>query len=517
MQRGCLATRMTMPNSEIVELTAVQMLAGFADGSLTPSALLEACLSRISETNPKINALTAFDTERAVAAAAQSTRRWQAGTPAGLLDGLPIGVKDLQDTQGLLTTYGSPRMRNYLPEADLPMVTRLRQAGAIVLAKTNVPEMGAGGNSRNPVWGATGNPFNPNLIAGGSSGGSAAALAADMLPLCTGSDTGGSLRLPAALCGVVGYRPSADVIAHPTRPLGWSTISVLGPMARNLDDLILMLRACHGYDAGDPLSAPADPARFDAIAPKPLAELRLGICEDFGGAPVDPEIRETFRARVTALAPHVAECREVDLDLGDMDRAFDILRAESFVAAFGKAVDSAPEAFGDHIHVNVALGRGMTLTDRAWAHAEQTRILRAFNARMAGFDAILMPTVPVSPFPWTQSHAHRIEGQEMDIYYRWLALTYRGSLTGGPAITIPAGRDPRGMPFGLQLLGAVRGDAALLAVARSIEAQFAQAPETARPRPDLARLTTPNPGLRSIVTHPPEPASRKTAADMTAV
>jgi Asp-tRNA(Asn)/Glu-tRNA(Gln) amidotransferase A subunit family amidase len=273
----------TMANTRLTEYTAVQMLAGFAAGSLTPNAVLEACLSRISEANPRINALTAFDTERAVAEADASTRRWQAGTPRGILDGLPIGVKDLQDTEGLLTTYGSLRMRDHVPTADLLMVARLRKAGAIVLAKTNVPEMGAGGNSRNPVWGATGNPFNPNLIAGGSSGGSAAALAADMLPLCTGSDTGGSLRLPAALCGIVGYRPSADVIAHPARPLGWSGISVLGPMARDVDDLVLMLRACHGHDADDPLSSPADPARFDISL-----GLQTGVIDGYLNSPFVP-------------------------------------------------------------------------------------------------------------------------------------------------------------------------------------------------------------------------------------
>lgn len=504
-------------NSTIVERTAVQMLAGFADGSLTPSGLLEACLQRISDTNPKINALTAFDIDRAMSEAAQSTQRWQKGTPCGLLDGLPIGVKDLQDTQGLLTTYGSPRAHNYVPQADMPMVARLRRAGAIVLAKTNVPELGAGGNSRNPVWGATGNPFDPSLIAGGSSGGSAAALAADMLPLCTGSDTGGSLRLPAALCGVVGFRPSVDVIAHPTRPLGWSAISVLGPMARDVDDLILMLRACHGFDAGDPLSAPSDPARFDHIAAKPLSEIRLGICEDFGSAPVDPAIRETFRNRVAAITPQVAACDEIDLNLGDMDRTFDILRAESFVAAFGLAVDKTPDEFGENIRVNVALGRTMTLEDRAWAHCEQTRILRAFNARIAGYDAILTPTAPVSPFVWSQSHPTKIDGQEMDIYYRWLALTYRGSLTGGPAITIPAGRDPQGMPFGMQMLGPVRGDVGLLSVARSIETIFAGNPETARPRVNLKGLAMLHPNLRSIVTHPPATSGRQQAADMTAV
>lgn len=159
----------------------------------------------------------------------------------------------------------------------------------------------------------------------------------------------------------------------------------------------------------------------------------------------------------------------------------------------------------------------MSLEDRAWAHAEQTRILRAFNARIAGYDAILMPTSPVSPFPWTRSHVKVIDGQALDIYYRWLALTYRGSLTGGPAITIPAGRDTQGMPFGLQLLGPVRGDETLLGVARVVEAQLAKDPATARPRPDLSRLATPDPGLRSIVTHPPRNVGHDVVADLVAV
>jgi Asp-tRNA(Asn)/Glu-tRNA(Gln) amidotransferase A subunit family amidase len=479
------------------------VLARFKNKSLTPNDYLAACLDQISRLNPKINAVTAMDAERAVSEASSATLRWQAGNPMGPLDGLPIGVKDLQDTKGLLTTHGSMRARGNVPDRDLPMVARLRAEGAIVLAKTNVPELGAGGNSRNPVWGATGNPFNPNLIAGGSSGGSAAALAADLLPLCTGSDTGGSLRLPAALCGIVGYRPSVDVIAHPTRPLGWSGLSVLGPMARTMDDLILFLRICQGHDPDDPLSAPAAADRFASLPQAGLANLRVGFSEDFGGAPVDQDIRETFRSRIDHVRPHVKECRPADLNLGEMDRTFDVLRAESFTAAFAEALKSAPEDFGPHIAANVAMGHAMTLADRAWAHAEQTRILRRFNALMRDFDVLLLPTAPVSPFPWTQSHATEIDGQMMDVYYRWLALAYRGSLAGGPAITLPCGRDSHGMPFGLQMLGPVRGDERLLAAAKAMETLFARSPETARPRPDLANFTPSSVDLRSIVTHPP--------------
>lgn len=493
-----------MSNAGLVTLSACEVLAAFKAKSLTPSDYLAACLEEISKFNRKINALAAMDIESAMASAAVASERWLSDSPIGGLDGLPIGVKDLQNTKDLLTTHGSIRARAHVPDEDLPMVARLRAAGAILLAKTNVPEMGAGGNSRNPVWGATGNPFDTNLIAGGSSGGSAAALAANLLPLCTGSDTGGSLRMPAALCGVVGYRPSVDVIAHPTRPLGWSGISVLGPMARTVDDLTLMLNICQGHEADDPLSTPSSPDRFTNLPSVALNELRVGFSDDFGGAPVDQSIRETFRARLETLGPYVKECREVDLNLGDMDRCFDILRAESFGAAFGKAVEEDPDSFGTHIRDNVALGHSMSLLDRGWAHAEQTKILRKFNALMVDFDVILLPTSPVSPFPWTQSHAKEIDGQSMDNYYRWLALCYRGSLAGGPSITLPCGRDQLGMPFGLQMLGPVRGDDGLLAAAKALETLFAGSAETARPVADMESLAPSTVDLRSIVTHPPD-------------
>ena len=495
--------QVTMDKSALVELPAVDVIAAFKNGSLTPSDYLTACLANISRINPAINALTVIDAERAVPEAAQATRRWQNGTPMGLLDGLPVGIKDLQDTRGLLTTFGSARASANVPNNDLPMVARLRAAGAIILAKTNVPELGAGGNSRNPVWGATGNPFEPNLIAGGSSGGSAAALAANLLPLCTGSDTGGSLRVPAALCGVVGYRPSVDVIAHPTRPLGWSGISVLGPMARTMEDLLLMLTVCHGQDPDDPLSVASAPNRFTNIRSTDLHDLRVGYSEDFGGAPVDPSIRKCFQSRIDTLRTQVKSCTPADLNLGQMDRTFDVLRAESFVSAFAQAIEKDPDSFGSHIIENVELGNQMTLADRAWAHREQTLILRKFNALMQDFDVILLPTSPVSPFPWTQTHASEIDGHAMDNYYRWLALAYRGSLMGGPAITVPCGTDTNGMPFGMQLMGAVGGDEQLLSAACAMEAFFATKPETARPIPNFDNMTAANPDLRSIVTHPP--------------
>lgn len=212
----------------------MQMVRGYAERRFTPSDVLAACLDRIASWNPVVNALTTIDVAGAKKQAEASTRRWADGAPIGRLDGIPLGIKEPQDVRGLCTTHGSPLFRDHVAKDDQLIVSRLRDSGAVIVAKTNIPEFGAGGNTRNTVWGATCNPFDSELTVGGSSGGSAAALACDMLPLCTGSDTGGSLRLPAAICGVVGFRPSVDVIAHPSRPLGWSGISVLGPMARDM-------------------------------------------------------------------------------------------------------------------------------------------------------------------------------------------------------------------------------------------------------------------------------------------
>ena len=194
-------------SSDLLERSAVELRRLIGSREISPVQLLQACIERIEAVNPFINAVTATCFERALAEAREAEAQVMRGEPLGLLHGLPLGVKDLEPTAGLLSTFGSPNYRDHMPSEDIELVARLRRAGAVVVGKTNVPEMGAGANSRNPVWGATGNPFNPNLNAGGSSGGSAAALACDMLPLCTGSDTGGSLRIPAALCGVVGMRP----------------------------------------------------------------------------------------------------------------------------------------------------------------------------------------------------------------------------------------------------------------------------------------------------------------------
>ncbi|WP_354687183.1 amidase family protein [Cupriavidus necator] len=483
--------------------SAVELRRLIGAREISPVELLDACIARIETYNPIINAITATCFERARTEAKRAEQAVLRGEPLGLLHGLPLGVKDLEATEGLLTTYGSPLYRHHVPTQDNVLVSRLRAAGAIVVGKTNIPEMGAGANSRNAVWGATGNPFNPNLNAGGSSGGSAAALAANFLPVCTGSDTGGSLRIPAAKCGVVGFRPSPGVVPNSRKLLGWTPISVVGPMGRTVADTCLQLAASAGVSVTDPLSYALNADAFLSPARAELSSLRVGWTEDFGCCAVDAGIRRVFRGKIAAMRHLFRQCDEVSFELGDVHRCFDVLRAESFVAGMHDAYQRDPASLGANTKANYEMGARMSLADSAWAQAEQNRILQRFQRACEDYDLILSPTTPVSPFPWTSLYADRINGEKQETYYRWLALTYVVTLTTHPAIALPCGTDEVGMPFGLQVTGRFRGDLETLGAALAMEGAFSASPALRRPVPDLASLTPPEPALRSIVTAPP--------------
>jgi Asp-tRNA(Asn)/Glu-tRNA(Gln) amidotransferase A subunit family amidase len=382
------------------------------------------------------------------------------------------------------------------------MVALVRAAGAIIVAKTNVPEFGAGANTRNSVWGATGNPFDPSRIAGGSSGGAAAVLACDMLPVATGSDTGGSLRIPAAMCGVVGFRPSPGLVPTDTRTLGWSPISVHGPMGRTVGDTRLLFAAQLGCDVRDPLSYPLSPAEVLRPGRVDLGRLRVAWTVDFGQCPVAAEMRAVMREKIGALRHLFRACDEIAFDFGEADRCFDIVRAQQFLARHHSAYAKDPQSLGANVRANYEMGAAMSLADAAWAHAEQTRIFRRFQAHFRDYDLVLAPTTPVSPFAWTEPYLAALEGRALRNYYHWLALTYYITLVTNPALSLPCGRDHAGMPFGLQVIGRCRGDVELLDAAEAMEQACARLPGLARPRPDVARLRGPRPELTAIITHP---------------
>lgn len=477
-----------MAGQSLCEMSAVELRRRIGTKEISPVELLDACLERIEAVNPAVNAITATCFDRARGEAREAEKAVLRGDPLPPLHGLPIGIKDLQDTGGLLTTFGSPLMAENVPERDERMVAAVRAAGAIVVGKTNVPEWGAGANTRNPVWGATGNPFDPTLICGGSSGGSAVALATSMLPIATGSDTGGSLRIPAAFCGVVGYRPSPGLVPSEKRGFGWTPISVLGPMGRDVADTCLLLQAQVSDDSRDPFAGPVDPESFAVPERVDLGSLRVAVTPDLGFAPVDKGIRALFEKKVAAFRGLFRECADATPDFSGADETFEVIRAVSYLARYRKWYDEDPQKLGPNVRANYEQGLAMSLADFSEAHARQTQIYRRVQAFFQEYDALLCPVVPVPPFPWTQRYITHMNGEELRTYFHWLAPTYGITLTGHPACAIPCGTDDNGMPFGLQVVGPHKGDRFTLGLCHALEQAFAGRSELARPVPDLSRL-----------------------------
>jgi len=475
---------------------AVALTRLMAERAISPVELLEACLARIKAVNPAVNAVVTLDEEGARASAKQAEAAIMRGETMGPLHGLPVLIKDTQDTAGLRTTYGSPLFAEHIPAADQGSVARLRAAGGIIFGKTNTPEWAAGGNTRNPVHGATGNPFDPSRSAAGSSGGSAVALACGMAPLASGSDTGGSLRNPAGYAGIVGMRPSYGLVASERRLSGWSNLSTDGPMARTVEDGALMLSVMASDDARDPLAytLPGEMIRGQSErwrAPQlaSLGNIRVAFTEDFGFAPTEQAIRRVFRKRVARIAPLVAECREGAPDCQGADDVFAVLRAALFLATHGKTYKERPDMLGPNVRANVEEGLSYHLTDYARAAMVQTKIYRAYQSFFANCDVLVSPTITLSPRPWAELYPTEIDGVPTKSYFHWLALAYAVTLAGHPALSLPLGLDEAGMPFGLQIVGPRGGDAIVLSVALALERAFAGDAELRRPKPDIAKLS----------------------------
>ncbi|MFN3447058.1 MAG: amidase [Roseococcus sp.] len=486
--------------TEPCELSAVAARRLIGRKKLSPVELLDSCLARIGAVNHAVNAMTAMDAEAARAAARAAEAAVMTGERLGPLHGLPLGIKDLEATKGLCTTWGSLLFKDHVPDEDEGMVRRLREAGGIVLGKTNVPEFGLGANTRNAVYGATGNAFDPAFNAAGSSGGSAVALACDMVPLASGSDTGGSLRNPAAFNGIVGYRPSAGLVPNERRGHGWNVLSVLGPMARDVPDLCLMLSAMAGDDAGDPLAytlharrVRGEPALYFPPRQIDLSTLRLAATEDFNAALVEGVVRRKFRRIVEACGALFARVEAASPDVTGGDEAFEVLRASGVLAAHGERVKRHPELCGPNMHANVAEGLRYSLADQARAATLQTNIYREFQRFFARHDVLITPAITTSPRPWRELYPAEIDGQRTRSYFHWLALAYYVTLTGHPAVSLPVGLDEKGFPFGLQIVGPRGGDAFVLGVAAALEEAFAGDAEFGRPKPDIAALKAAGP------------------------
>ena len=475
------------------DLTATEARRLIGTRRLSPVELTESCIARIEAIDPAVNAIPAHDMPAARAAAQAAEAAVMRGDALGALHGLPLVVKDLEDAAGFPNSRGSPIHAGVMVTQDQRTVAAIRAAGAIIIGKSNVPEFGAGANSRNRVYGATGNAFDPSKSAAGSSGGSAVALACGMVPIATGSDTGGSLRNPASFNGIVGFRPTPGLVAN--EQAGFSPLSVLGPMGRTVADAALLLSAMVSDDKRDPLAMTVHgrTMRVGGEFARPgvidLSSLRVALTPDFGFAPTERHIREVFAEKTGLFRGVFGQAEDTAPDCAGADEAFEVLRSLGFLRKHSESMRTRPGDLGPNIHANFEEGLRYSAMDVSRAMGQQQDMYRRWQGFFDKFDVVLSPAMTVSPRAWTELFPAEIDGVATRTYFHWLALSYCSSLIGHPSLSLPMGVDRAGMPFGLQIVGPRGGDAVVLAVAAALEAHLAGDAATARPVPDLERLS----------------------------
>lgn len=448
--------------------TATETARRVAAREVSPVEVIQSALERVAEHNPRLNAIVTMN-GRVMDEARELEHRLRAGDPPGLLAGVPVGIKDVTQVAGLRTTFGSPLYREHVPGEDALVVQRLRAAGALILGKTNTPEFAAGGNTWNDVFGRTRNPWNPERSAGGSTGGGAVALATGMIALAEGTDLGGSLRIPASFCGVVGLRPSPGLV--PTYPTDWvwDSLQVTGPMARTAEDLALMLQAIAGPSPYSPLRQPTAGRDFvSAVRRGPKSDLRLAYCPDVAGIGIDPGIEAVCRRAAEQLGSGLRPVDHVELDLSEGREAFLALRGLWFVSWMQERLERIDQ-FGVNVRNNTKAGLAGTVPEIARAEAVRGKIWRRFREFFEQYDHLLTPTMAVPPFPVEQNYPETVAGRVMKTYVDWIAPTFVLSLTGLPVASVPCGLDGDGMPVGMQIVGPPEGEESVLALAGRLQ------------------------------------------------
>jgi amidase len=453
-----------------VDSTARAMAGALRRREVSARELLDLHLARIAERNPELNAIVGLDEERARAGATAADEQTAGGAALGSLHGLPFAYKDTHDVAGWVTTYGSPLFADHVPDTDDLVVERIRAAGAVTIGRTNVPEFAAGSHTFNRVFGTTRNPVDPSRSAGGSSGGAACALAAGMVPLADGSDMGGSLRNPASFCGVVGLRPSLGrVPTWPTDNL-WETTSTSGPLARSVDDLALLLSVLAGPDPRVPTALAEPGATFAGVRPAALAGLRVAHSTDLGGLlALDPDVRRVVAAAGETLTGAGAHVEDAHPDLAEADDCFRTLRAWQFQAAFGELLAAHPDELKPSLAANIRAGESLSGADVARAYAQRTALSQRMRVFFDRYDVLVLPTSQVAPFPADQEYPAEVDGRPTATYLDWMRSCYVITVTGCPAISVPAGRTLDGLPVGVQLVGPFGSERRLLELAAAVE------------------------------------------------
>ncbi|MGQ0650518.1 MAG: amidase [Gemmatimonadaceae bacterium] len=466
--------------SDLCFLSALQLESMIRAKKVSAREVMQAHLSQVERVNPSVNAIVTLVADRALADADAADRDQARGRLRGPLHGLPIAHKDLVATKGIRTTQGSPFYRDRVPDADAPIITLIRAAGALTVGKTNTPEFGAGSHTFNTVFGATKNPYDVTRTCGGSSGGAAVALACGMVPIADGSDTGGSLRNPAAFCNVVGFRPSPGRVSAGRNT--WSPLSTSGPMARTVADAALFLSVLAAPDPRSPTALSGDPARFAGRLGRDFRGVRVAWWKGLGGIPFEPEIRRVIDEQRRIFESMGCIVEEDEPDFAGVDEAFPTLRHLSYHTSYSAMAKQRPDWIKDTIHWEIAEAERQSASDVARALARQERLYAQSEALFARYEYFVLPVTQLEPFDVTISYPTSVAGTAMQTYIDWMRSCWYVTFMANPAISVPAGFTNNGLPVGLQIVGRHRDDWSVLQLAHAFE----QATSHGRRRPAVA-------------------------------
>jgi amidase len=455
--------------SDICFLSAVELARQIRDREVSCLEVMQAHLRQIERVNPQVNAIVTLLPEKAIEQARQADEKLARGHVPGPLFGLPVAHKDLVPTRGIRTTFGSPIYRDHLPDVDALIVQRMRQAGAITIGKTNVPEFGAGSQTYNEVFGETFNPYDTTKTCGGSSGGAAVALACGMIPIADGSDTGGSLRNPAAFCNVVGFRTSPGRVPVWPNEVGWFPISVQGPMARTVADTALLLSAMAGPDPRSPIAIAEPGDQFRAPLDRSFRGVRISWSRDFGGLPVDPDVIDVTERCRPVLETLGCMIDDQEPDFSEADECFKVWRAWRFELKFAELLKSHPDQIKETIRWNAEEGQTLTGPQIARVEQKRTELYHRVRRFMEIYEFMIFPVTQVPPFDIRKRYIEEINGVPMETYIDWMKSCYYITVTGLPAISVPCGFTQGGLPIGLQIVGRHQQDFAVLQLAHAFE------------------------------------------------
>lgn len=468
-------------SEDIVFLPARELARRIRERELSAVEVMQTHLDQVDRINPLVNAIITYLPERALDGARAADAALASGQPVGPLHGLPIAHKDTTLTKGIRTTFGSPIYRDFVPDENSLIVDRLQKAGAIPIGKTNVPEFGTGSQTFNTVFGTTLNPYDLTRTPGGSSGGAAVALATGMQPIADGGDLGGSLRNPGGYCNVVGFRPSPGRVPRISAANAWFDMTVDGPLARTVGDVALMMSAIAGPDLRSPISLDEPGTQFSHSLERDFRGTRVAWSRDLGGLPIDPRTTAVLEAQRHVFADLGIELVEAEPDLSGADEVFETFRAWDYEIGHGGELDTRRDDLKDTVIWNIEQGRALTGPQLGRAARLRSELYRRVDRFFHEYDFLLAPVSQLPPFPASTPYPTEVAGEPMSTYLEWMRSCSRITVTAHPAISVPAGFTPEGLPVGLQIVGRARDDWGVLQLAHAFE----QATGYWRRRPDV--------------------------------